>query len=290
MVLNPKIPRPIKIISIYRLNLSDRAFFKMEIINPAQDKKYDVAVFVTSFNNAAHIKQAMNSILEQNFKKSFHIFVHDDASVDGTQSLLMEYANQFPELVTLILQSENQYSQGKPIGIDLFRYSNSEFIAYCEADDYWNVPTKLKIQYKFLDRYKFCAIVHSPVKILNDGGSIEYQEALQNHLKEFGQYEKFVSGDTLTQNNFIMTGSVMVRRKEIPELVLSDLGTLQPMDWAVFALATRFGSIGFINETLSTYRLHSQNHYASSNPVLKSTISDTLKFIGQYSPYQFTQE
>jgi len=80
----------------------------------------------------------------------------------------------------------------------------------------------------------------------------------------------------------------MIRRNAIPELLLSDLGALMPQDWILFALATRFGSIGYVDETLSTYRLHNNNYFASENPTLVADMQSFREFINRFSPYDFT--
>jgi len=260
----------------------------MKIINDASSKKFDIAVFVTSFNNANFIKEALDSILKQRFKGTFHIFVHDDASTDGTQNILVEYANLNPNMISLILQSENQFSQGKPIGIDLYRYSNSDFIAFCEADDFWNTSTKLAKQFKFLNRNQVCSIVHSPVNFLVAPSKLDYEEALRDHLNKYGQNQKIVTGEALCETNFIMTCSALLRREAIPELVLNDIGALQPLDYILFALVTRFDSIGLIKEPLATYRLHENNYWATfSDPVITGKLQETREFIDRRSPFEF---
>jgi glycosyltransferase involved in cell wall biosynthesis len=259
----------------------------MEIVNDVSKEKYDIAVFVTSFNHEQFIEQALDSILWQDFSKTFHIFVNDDASTDRTQTILRQYANKHPDLITLVLQSENQYRLGITIGIDLFRYSNSDFIAFCEADDFWNSPSKLEKQFEFLSRNELCSLVHSPVNILNTGGSRKIQRDLVRYLRSVLPKEKVVSGELLRKGNFIMTNSVMLRRCAVPELLISDVGPMMPLDYIIFSLSTRFGSIGFIDEKLSTYRLHDNNYWSSKNPTFTVNVRDTKDFINRFSPFDF---
>ncbi len=259
----------------------------MEIINNVSHKKYGIAVFVLSFNQAQFIEEALQSILEQHSETPFHIFINDDASTDGSQLILRRYAAEYPALITVILQSENQYNRGITIGIDLFRYSNSDFIAFCEADDFWSSPSKLGKQLDFLNRFDFCSLVHSPVNILNSGASKKVEKDLKRHLRKNLPNRKYVSGDFLCNTNFIFTNSVMIRRSSIPEILISDAGPLMPLDYIIFALSTRFGSIGLIDEKLSTYRLHENNYWASENPVFENRWRDTKDFINQFSPYDF---
>jgi hypothetical protein len=106
---------------------------------------------------------------------------------------------------------------------------------------------------------------------------------------KYGQVNEIVSGESLCENNFIMTCSALLRRNAIPELLLSDIGSLQPLDYILFSLMTRFNSIGLINDKLATYRIHENNYWAgSSNPKIKANPEKTREFINKFSPFNFT--
>ena len=59
---------------------------------------------------------------------NWHLFVHDDASTDGTREILEDFYNRHPTRITLILQEENQFQKGRPIGVDLFKNSKIVFL------------------------------------------------------------------------------------------------------------------------------------------------------------------
>jgi hypothetical protein len=62
---------------------------------------------------------------------------------------------------------------------------------------------------------------------------------------------------------------------------------LMPLDYIIFSLSTRFGLIGFIDEKLSTYRLHDNNYWSSKNPTFTENVRDTKDFINRFSPFDF---
>ena len=64
-----------------------------------------------TFNHADYIRTALDSFLMQKTDFAFEILVHDDASTDGTSSIIREYAARYPDQVKPLIQTENQYSQ-----------------------------------------------------------------------------------------------------------------------------------------------------------------------------------
>jgi glycosyltransferase involved in cell wall biosynthesis len=238
---------------------------------------------MTSYNNEKYLRTSIDSILNQSYKGDFHLFIHDDASTDRSIDILKSYQEKYPEKITLILQRENQFQKGKPIGIDLFKYSSSKYIAYCEADDFWHSREKMKLQVRFLERNKQCGLVHSAIAIQEDSNQNLYGPAIEKYLSENVKVEKLIAGSTLFKSNFIMTCSVMLRRSEIPEALLEDIGSLQPMDHILFSLAARYSKIGYIPRKLATYRVHDDNNWGNTvKPTIKSDPTATKAFLEKH--------
>lgn len=111
-----------------------------------------VSIGIITYNQAAYIQQCIDSILMQSVDFEYEIVVGDDASTDGTQMILREYQNKYPNLFILILNESNE-------GISI-NYNNvlskcgGEYVALCEGDDYWTNPLKLQTQVDFLDTHQ----------------------------------------------------------------------------------------------------------------------------------------
>ena len=41
----------------------------------------------------------------------FQVIIHDDASTDGTDDIIREYAEKYPDIIVPIFETENQYSK-----------------------------------------------------------------------------------------------------------------------------------------------------------------------------------
>jgi glycosyltransferase involved in cell wall biosynthesis len=111
-----------------------------------------VSVLCAAFNQQAYIEDAIRGFLIQKTDFPFEIIIHDDASTDSTPEILEKYASIYPNLINLVLQGDNQYSQGKKITPIIASYARGEYFAICEGDDFWFDENKLQAQYLSLKK------------------------------------------------------------------------------------------------------------------------------------------
>lgn len=113
-----------------------------------------VSISCITYNHAPYIRECLHGFMMQKCDFDFEVLIHDDASTDGTQEIIREYQEKYPEIIKPILQKENQWSQGVR-GINLkfnFSRAKGKYIALCEGDDYWTDPLKLQKQVDFLEK------------------------------------------------------------------------------------------------------------------------------------------
>ena len=92
-----------------------------------------VSICLITYNHEKYIKQAVDSILNQQVEFTYELLIADDASTDRTQQILLENYSDV-EYVRLILRKKN--SEGRN-GYLTFQEAKGKYIYYCEGDDYW---------------------------------------------------------------------------------------------------------------------------------------------------------
>ena len=121
-----------------------------------------VSICCLTYNHAPFIRQCLDGFLMQITDFPIEILIHDDASTDGTDAIIQEYAEKYPDLFFPLFEKENQFSKGKSSVMDIeYNYTRAKgkYIAYCEGDDYWTDPMKLQRQVDFLEanpEYSVC--------------------------------------------------------------------------------------------------------------------------------------
>ena len=119
-----------------------------------------VSICCLTYNHAPFIKECLDGFLRQKTDFPIEILIHDDASTDGTDGIIRDYTERYPELFFPIYEVENQYSKGfslAPSVMDIthnYSRARGKYIAYCEGDDYWTDPYKLQKQVDFLETHQ----------------------------------------------------------------------------------------------------------------------------------------
>jgi glycosyltransferase involved in cell wall biosynthesis len=96
-----------------------------------------VSVVIPTFNRAGIVTRAIDSVLEQTYRR-YEIVVVDDGSTDNTPDVLRSYADR----IVYIRQKNAGPSAARNRGI---RESKGEFLAFLDSDDLW-LATKLERQ------------------------------------------------------------------------------------------------------------------------------------------------
>ncbi len=99
-----------------------------------------VSVIIPTFNRGWVLKEAIDSVLLQEFK-DFELIVVDDGSTDNTEYIL----DSFKEKIIVLRQGNRGVSSARNAGI---AKASGEFIAFLDSDDLW-LPKKLSVQVDF---------------------------------------------------------------------------------------------------------------------------------------------
>ena len=113
-----------------------------------------VTIRCLTYNHEPYIRQCLEGFVIQKTSFRFEAIVHDDASTDGTATIIREYAERYPDIIKPIYETENQYSKHDgSIRRIMDAHTHGKYVAICEGDDYWTDPYKLQKQVDFLESH-----------------------------------------------------------------------------------------------------------------------------------------
>lgn len=153
-------------------------------------KKLKLSILCCTYNHEKFIREAIDGFLIQQVGFEYEIVIHDDASTDSTREIIDEYYNNYPNLFKRVYPETNIHSAGGNVLKNAIDACSGEYIAFCEGDDKWMDPYKLKTQVDFLDSNKEFVIVYSDCIPFNDEGPIKInlhgakRDLTQNELIE----------------------------------------------------------------------------------------------------------
>ncbi len=219
------------------------------------ENEIDITICCLTCNHKSTIEKAIQSFLMQKTVFPFEIFIHDDASTDGTTEILHKYQRENPEKIRLLIQPENLYGKGTSLyeiyTKIVFPQAKGKYFAICEGDDYWTDPLKLQKQVDFLEQNSDYSLCFHRVGFVG-GGNLNFDEHNDTYKALFENRNSFTFVD-LIKENFIPNCSVVYRNCGIdfPDL----FHAVAFPDWPIHVIFAQKGEIHFLDELMAHHRI-----------------------------------
>lgn len=223
-----------------------------------------VSVIIPTYNRAARISRAINSVLSQTFN-DYEIIIVDDGSTDDTAQVL----KQFNGKIKYIFQENQGSAVARNRGIQEAR---GEYIAFLDSDDFW-VPEKLTEQVRILESHPKVGIVYSRMPIINEKG------------EKIGMKPAGISGrnyqELLEDWGDLPTSTVVTRKECFEKAGLFDhnLQTMQDIDMWI-RIAKYYDLYEIENKVLAYYCRHAQQITRCTAKALEGRVILFKKLIG----------
>ena len=247
------------------MNSKNSFLTKSNVIGRIPREKVEVLVILLCFNQGLFLRQALESVLAQDFQGSMTIVIHDDASVDNSQSLIRELVAEHPDRLFAINQQENVFSKGVNILGEIQNLCKSNLVARLDADDYWFSKNKLTEQVNIFHNNPQIAISTHPYFVLNEtSGTFQRVEILRKGL---------INPNLLALGNFICSPTVIYRVDCFLPLP-TEFTHFYIQDWPLWAVISSRGEIHSASEIYSVYRQHENNGFSRRKNL--DFLTDTL--------------
>lgn len=235
-----------------------------------------ISVALCTYNGEKFLEQQLTSILNQTTLVN-ELVVFDDGSNDSTLQILDNFkaSASFP---VLIHQNKENLGSSKNFE-NCIAASQGDIIFLCDQDDLWD-SQKVEKQVAYLNENPNMDAVFSNAKMINQLGiptgntsfeKIEFVETLQDKWNSGGSFDILLRG-------YVVTGATLAfRSKIIPEIlpIPQIIDELIHDGWLALWLSMD-NRIGFLNDTLISYREHEQQQVGLKGNGKAVTIWDRL--------------
>lgn len=238
-----------------------------------------LSVVMASYNHAAFVRQAVDSVLGQSFT-DFEFVITDDGSHDGTADILRSLSDP---RIRLHVFPENR---GAVDALnDTIARSRGQYIAVLNSDDYF-LPEKLARQVAYLDDNPGVGAVFGVPRVVDETG------------RELGADEHIFARIFTSQNrpriewlrhffengNCLCHPTIMIRRQCYNHVGLYDPLLMNLPDFDMWVRLCQHFDIHILPQPVSAFRLlaHERNTSAPSPPNLARTAWETIAVLGHY--------
>lgn len=237
-----------------------------------------VSVCIPTFNGAAYVKDALDSVLGQSYR-NFEIVIVDNDSTDGTEAIVEE----FRACSDKVIYFKNSINIGISANFNkCLEYARGEYIKFLCVDDLL-LPLCLEMMVNALDEH--------PAVSLVCGGRFSIDTLGQNFdLRRYSSKRQVVPGymvitRCLFGRNYIGEPSaVMFRKSDVKSRFRVDLPQL--MDMEMWLRLLEVGALLNIEIPLCSIRFH-RERMTQENIKLGRLIEDNFRIFDEFSnrPY-----
>ena len=230
---------------------------KVKIMLMTGKSSSPVSILLVTYNHENYIQQALDSLFGQVIKGPIELVIADDASSDNTTEIIRGYEGRDGRFAFKYLDSS------KNIGITKnyqrgFSSCSGKYVAILEGDDYWISPFKLQRQIDFLDTHweiGLCAVNY-----------FVYEEQRSNFYPRVDADKgyRLIGSRDLILDNMVGNFSTCMYRKTALNALPSSLFEIRSYDWIINICIARNSMIGFLEEPMSVYRLHTSGAWSQA--------------------------
>ena len=225
----------------------------------------EISVIIPTYNRAAYISDAVESVLAQTYP-DYEIIVVDDGSNDNTVEIIQEFAKADKRIIPVDSATGN-IGPCRSFNI-LANHAASlraDYLMFADQDDFWQ-PWKIANTLELLlDAEKTLpantpVLVHTDLQVVDSQlNSLSNSYLARQHMYNAGNRalnvllsQNYITGCTVMANKHLMSLA-----QPIPEPAIMH-------DWWYGLCASVAGKILFIEKPTIKYRQHPDNVYGSS--------------------------
>ncbi len=213
-----------------------------------------VIILLSTYNGVKYLKNQIDSLLSQSHD-DFRIIARDDGSSDETLSILKSH-----DKIEVIDSCQNLGAKGSFAKLLEYavKHTDGKFFMFCDQDDVWQSDKIEKTLAKMQEMEKqfedMPLLVHTDLEVVD-----ERSNSINGSFMDFQKIDAIKNKfHNLLIQNTITGCTMMIDRKLAQKCLIIPHGAIMH-DWWIGLVASKFGKIGYIDESTIKYRQHASN-------------------------------
>lgn len=221
-----------------------------------KNKELILTAIIFTYNHGESIVKCIESIINQKTSYKYEIHIWDDASIDNTTQICLEYAKNYPDKIDLIVQDENTFlnSYDKIQSYHAIKKVNTKYFCIIDGDDMWLDENKIQIAIDFLESNpEYVGFGHDTIErnLISNISRSYVHEALKSNVTN-----PIRLGDG---SPFILTSSRIFRN-----IGYGNIGVL-PIDYLLYYYHLAHGPIYYYDKIMALYNIGKVSTFANSS-------------------------
>ena len=211
---------------------------------------------VLVYNHEKYITETLLSLINQQTKFVYEIYVFEDFSTDSSREIVKKIAQAHSNKVKLIL---NPFNYGDYWNLRKnFQNLNSKYIALLDGDDRWNSDSKIEEMISFLDANPtFSGIAHNVL--------LEYEGSVPQLLNKVPFDRSVHTIEDIISGYCYHHTSALIYRNIFQGILPKKYYHAASGDWFLSMIFAEYGPIKYLDKVWSVYRIHQKGIWSNLN-------------------------
>ena len=239
-----------------------------------QGKKENLlTVNVVTYNHSKYVGKCLDTILSQKTNFDFIIRVFDDLSTDGTDKIVEEYKQKYPEKIFFTpLEKKIGVAQNC---LRAYQGIETKYYMYIEGDDYLCDDDKFQMQIDILENNPTLSVCSHNTYMINLGDNCfktkeqPYLIGISEGIYTFEDFKNFKWFDPHLSSRIART-----------DCIDHEAGEVFLFDWNNIFLLLKKGNMYYIDRIMSVYNQTGEGIYsgASINKKFENEVREFYKY------------
>ncbi len=259
------------------------------------DTKRKVSACIIAYNIENFIADCIEGALSQKLDNPYEIVIQEDCSTDRTREIVLEYQRKYPDKIRAILNEKN-IGQAENF-LRSIEACEGDYIAFCDGDDVWTDPLKIKLQLEEMGKHPECDMCFHPstIQYMIRKGNSPMKAYHGDSVKIFDTKKSILVGGSLSP-----TSSLVFRKSVITALrkftVKYDLSLGGDSDDFIEIFGSLHGGLLYLPRCMAVYRFEVPGSWSDKDRKFENSVRGTrtrtymLSKLNEYLDYKYSKE